>query len=103
LSRHLVVGLHEMALQGRQHLIILDVPDTGIMRFGRLTRPPGDVRHELTQSPLGITLAHLGEKAQHFLAIGGHGNLSFTVGYLLTFHFGKWSITSTRTVWPGRN
>src|SRR5438309_3271909 len=27
----------------------------------------------------------------------------YTVGYWLTFHFGRWSITSTRTVCPGSN
>src|SRR5229473_387749 len=92
-----------MTFQGCQQLVILDVPEARIMGFGRLTSPPGDVRHQLTQSPLRIALAHLGEQTQHFLANGGHGSLSFTVGYLLTFHFGRWSITSTRTVCPGRN
>src|SRR5262249_31790261 len=93
----------QMLLEGRHHFGILNVPDSRLVRVGWLLGPHGNIGPELPQTPVGIALACLLQKPKQLFSRGGHGNLSLTVGYLLTSQPGSESITSTATVCPGSN
>ena len=94
-TRDWVIRPGELAL--RPAAIIFHVPDFRV-------RPAGDVGDELSDPPVRVAAAQLGEGSEHVIAFRlGHGSVSRTWGSRVTSSFGKVAITSAEINSPGRS